>query len=116
MEQLLVLGILAIPLTVVPAGALLWRFPPRMNGTYGYRSKRSMSSPEMWAEAQKHSGKSMALMGALGGALGALVYSGLGSNEWSLLAGIGVQAAALILVLPLTERRLAMLEGRAWLR
>lgn len=47
-------------------GLILLKFPPkRINGLYGYRTTRSMSSQKNWDFAQKYSAKLMAKSGTL---------------------------------------------------
>jgi len=47
-------------------GLILLKFPPkRINGLYGYRTTRSMSSQKNWDFAQKYAGKLMAKLGTL---------------------------------------------------
>lgn len=46
------------------AGAILWIFPPKkINGLYGYRTAKSMSSEESWKFAQTYSAKLMTIGG-----------------------------------------------------
>ncbi len=44
--------LLIIPLTMMGFGALLKKFPPPVNGVFGYRTKRSLRDPESWILAQ----------------------------------------------------------------
>ncbi len=63
MEEVITFTWLNLGLNAIP-GALLWviqavvrRYPPgaEPNATYGYRTKRSMASPEAWAYANRRS-------------------------------------------------------------
>ena len=48
---------LLIPLLMVGLGKLLAKRPPkRINGIYGYRTKRSMKTQETWEFAHRHFG------------------------------------------------------------
>ena len=46
-------ALLIIPLTMIGFGELLRKFPPPVNGVFGYRTKRSMRDPESWVLAQR---------------------------------------------------------------
>ncbi len=49
---------LLIPLVTVLFGWLLWKHPPaEINGVYGYRTARSMRSPDTWMFAQTFCGR-----------------------------------------------------------
>jgi uncharacterized membrane protein len=50
----------------VLTGFILFKFPPKkINGLYGYRTTRSMSTQQNWDFAQKYAGKLMAKSGAI---------------------------------------------------
>ena len=49
---------LLIPLAMVAGGWMMLNHPPKkVNGCYGYRTPRSMKSPESWNFANKYCGK-----------------------------------------------------------
>ena len=51
----------------VLAGFLMMKFPPKkINPIYGYRTGRSMKSPEAWKYAQRISARRMMLCGFMG--------------------------------------------------
>ncbi|VEJ35943.1 Predicted integral membrane protein [Aedoeadaptatus ivorii] len=58
MVFLVAMGVLLVPIIMIVFGWLLYaRGPKEINPTYGYRTKRSMKSPEAWQFAQKFFGK-----------------------------------------------------------
>ncbi len=58
----LILGAAALPLTSVIMGSILWKNPPGINTMFGFRTKLSMSSEEIWHYAQTLSGKLMIIV------------------------------------------------------
>ncbi len=54
-----VLGGAAVPLVSLICGLILWKAPPARNAFFGYRSKISMQSEQMWYFAQTIAGKRM---------------------------------------------------------
>ncbi|MBR5280932.1 MAG: SdpI family protein [Clostridia bacterium] len=49
---------LAIPVTLLIAGIVMWKHPPKqINGIVGYRSARSMQNMDTWKFAQAYCGK-----------------------------------------------------------
>ncbi|MFA7325984.1 MAG: SdpI family protein [Candidatus Kapaibacterium sp.] len=58
-NPLLLIPILTGPVVIIIILITL-KFPPKkINSLYGYRTKRSMASPEAWEFAQPYSGKMM---------------------------------------------------------
>jgi uncharacterized membrane protein len=56
-----------ISLVFVAGGMIMARFPPKkINPLYGYRTRRSMQSPEAWKYAQRVSSRKMVLCGLVG--------------------------------------------------
>lgn len=100
-----------IPVTVVPLGLVMWRYPPRINGLYGYRTRRSMSSPAMWNKAQPYAGRMLVLAGLSGLALASLVYYLMGEGPAAILVAVSAQTLALLGVIPLTENHLSRHAG-----
>lgn len=101
-----------LPLIMISIG-LLWRKtgPNKINGIYGYRTARSMSSKESWNFAHKYSGRIYLLLGILL-LIPTLI---LGAYYWSAdsdTAGIlsvivmTVHLIFFILVIPITESAL----------
>ncbi len=107
MSTLYIITVIIIPVTLIPLGLVLWRHPPRINGLYGYRTRRSMRSTEMWREAQPYAGRMLALAGMTGLALAALVHLSMGSGAAAILVAISLQTLALLGIVPLTERHLS---------
>ena len=57
---------LLIPLVMVIFGAIFTRRPPKnINGFYGYRTRRSMESPEAWRYAHQVFGQTWMRWGAI---------------------------------------------------
>lgn len=54
-----VLGGASVPLVSLICGIILWKAPPARNAFFGYRSKISMQSEQMWYFAQTIAGKRM---------------------------------------------------------
>ncbi len=49
---------LLIPISMILMGAWLYKHPPKkINGLYGYRTKRSMKNQDTWIYAQRFSGR-----------------------------------------------------------
>jgi uncharacterized membrane protein len=56
-----------LSLVFVLAGLIMQRYPPqKINPVYGYRTRRSMQSPEAWKYAQRISSRRMVLSGLAG--------------------------------------------------
>ncbi len=59
--------LLILSLVFITAGLIMAKYPPKkINPIYGYRTRRSMQSPETWKFAQRVSSRKMVLCG-LGG-------------------------------------------------
>lgn len=92
-----------------------WMFraapPEKINDWYGYRTKRSKSSPEAWDYAHRYAGKVWQRWGLWTLALsigGMLLLLGKGDTAIS-LGGLGLMLAQLVpmlAVIPITEREL----------
>jgi uncharacterized membrane protein len=91
---------------------LVRRFPPlRMNQWYGYRTRRSLSSPEAWKEANAFAGRLLLW--------GALLVLNTGITCWLLVTTpdtalliVSVITALVLIAVPLaTEQRLRALFG-----
>ena len=62
-------------LVFILCGAILYKFPPKsINSMIGYRTPMSMKNKDTWDEAQRHSGKSMLVVGVITIFLWALSY------------------------------------------
>lgn len=49
---------LALPLIMMIAGWMMWKHcPKKINGIYGYRTKRSRMNPETWKFAHEYCGR-----------------------------------------------------------
>jgi hypothetical protein len=84
-------GALGVPLA-------LGHVPP--NGTYGFRTARTLSSPEIWYRANRIQGIDLSAAGVVIAALTVALYFAWRAAPASLLALIdtGIMAAALIAV------------------
>lgn len=92
-----------------------WMFrispPEKINDWYGYRTKRSKSSPEAWDYAHRYAGKIWQRWGLVTLVLsigGMLLLLGKGDTPVS-LGGLGlmvIQLIPMIAVIPITEKEL----------
>ena len=58
---------LILSLVFLVGGLLMAKYPPKkINPLYGYRTRRSMQSPEAWKYAQRISSRRMVMCGLLG--------------------------------------------------
>jgi len=58
---------LILSLVFVLAGLVMAKYPPKkINPLYGYRTRRSMQSPEAWRYAQRISSRKMVVCGLVG--------------------------------------------------
>ena len=102
----------AVPIASVIYGLILWKATPPQNSPFGYRTKRSMQSAEMWSFAQKTAGRLLvtvyALFFPLSLALGIIAANNFGSDGkfWTLLPLVAVQTFIMALINLQTERRL----------
>ena len=48
---------IAVPLAALITGIILWLKPPERNAFFGFRTKLSMSSDELWYAAQRYCGR-----------------------------------------------------------
>ncbi len=79
----LILGAAALPLTSVIMGLILWKNPPGINTMFGFRTKLSMSSEELWHYAQTLSGKLTVIVFAPMTVISAAVSAFAVSNEFN---------------------------------
>lgn len=109
--------LLLLPLTMVICGAWFLKSPPDMDSGIGYRTSRSMSSPQAWVVAHRICGKFWLIFGIitligtlLGG--GYAIFSLADTDDAIynvILIAEGVQLFFLLLALPVTEGRLKKL-------
>jgi uncharacterized membrane protein len=86
---------LILSVVFVMAGLIMAKYPPKkINPIYGYRTRRSMQSPEAWKYAQRVSSRRFVLCG-LGGILVFII-------TWSMDFSKGVQALLMIATLLFT--------------
>ncbi len=103
---------LLIPLAMAAGGWLMLRRPPKKpNGLYGYRTPRSMKSPEAWAFAQAYCGKLWFKAGLVMLPISAAVHlpflnSGLGTFGYVSCALVAVQGIIMVGSLFPVERAL----------
>ncbi|GEM_PF-4406467 len=109
MPLLYLITVLVIPVVLIPLGLVMWRHPPRINSVFGYRTRRSMSSPAMWREAQPFAGRMLMTAGLVGLASAFLVYLPMGHGPAAILVAISVQTLLLLSMVPMTERHLSRL-------
>ena len=109
---MMALSDLLIPVAMLVFGGIFRVAPPKdINVWYGYRTRRSMATPEAWDFAHRYAGKIWLHLGiwtlALTAAALALLF---GRDEDTVSwAGLGVmmaQIVPMIMVIPLTERAL----------
>lgn len=109
---LYVSGSIAVPIASVIYGFILWKATPPPNSPFGYRTKRSTQSAEMWSFAQKTSGRLLvtvyAMFFPLSLAAGIIAANNLGSDGkfWTLILLVAVQTFIMALINLQTERRL----------
>ena len=103
---------LLIPGLMLLFGWMFWVSPPgEINDWYGYRTKRSKSSPEAWDYAHRYAGKIWQRSGIITLVLsigGMLLLLGKGDTPVS-LGGLGlmvIQLIPMIAVIPITEKEL----------
>ncbi len=89
---------------------LFWKFPPReINAMYGYRTRRSMSSNELWDYANQFCAKWMlviSLVTLLVQVASILVFS----SEVAIIVSAVVLLVLILSLIPITEIRLKKLE------
>ena len=86
--------------------------PKKINGIYGYRTKRSMSHPDLWTEGNRYSQRYLVL-GSMGLCVFQLLAYFLLPGETGYLASVFVMILMLIGLLIMTERHLKQVEKRA---
>ena len=111
-DILYISGGVAVPIASVIYGLILWKATPPSGARFGYRTKRSEQSAEMWSFAQKTAGRLMvavyALFFPLSLAAGIIAANNFGSDGkfWTLLLLVTVQTFIMALINLQTERRL----------
>jgi peptidoglycan/LPS O-acetylase OafA/YrhL len=113
MKLLLSLVAILIPLSMVFFGWAVGKYPPSRNNAYGYRTKRSMRNDEAWDFAQQCFARLWRRQGLIqlsvtAVALVLLAYFASGTATYYYLyeALIGANAAAMLVVILCTERKL----------
>lgn len=105
-------GSAAVPIASVICGLILWKATPPPHSLFGYRSKRSAQSAEMWSFAQKTAGRLLvtvyALMAPLSLAASIIAAKTFGSDGkfWTLILLVAIQTFIMGLINLQTERRL----------
>lgn len=105
-------GSVIVPVVSVIFGLILWKAAPPINGSFGYRSKRSLKSALAWSFAQKTAGRLMVMIGApeiiVSLAAGIITDKLLNSDVkfWALMIIIALQTAVMVYVNLQVERRL----------
>ena len=111
-DFLYISGSVVVPIASVIYGLILWKATPPPNAPFGYRTKRSVQSAEMWSFAQKTAGRLLvavyALFFPLSLAAGIVAANNFGSDGkfWTLLLLVAVQTFIMALINLQTERRL----------
>ena len=87
-------------------------FPPKeINSVYGYRTKTSMQSQELWNEANRYSSNAMIVLAIVVILVQGITYKFLGPNK-SLIVAVIIMVAGLIATIPLTEFHLKRFEKK----
>ena len=111
-DILYISGSIAVPIASVICGLILWKATPPPGARFGYRTKRSEHSAEMWSYAQKTAGRLLvtvyALIFPLSLAAGIIAANNFGSNGkfWTLLLLVAIQTLIMALINLQVERRL----------
>ena len=108
---------LLIPLTMLILGLRWWRgrIPP-YGGSTGYRTRRSLASPEAWAFAHVYFGRLWAILGAamLPLSVAAMLPCRFGDTErigwWGVIVCL-VQSVVMLIPMIATERALRRMGG-----
>lgn len=114
-DILYISGSAAVPIASIICGLILWKATPQLGSIFGYRSKRSTQSAEMWSFAQKIAGRLLvtiyALLFPLSLAAGIIAAINFGSDGkfWTLLLLVVVQTFIMALINLQTEHRLKQL-------
>ena len=105
-------GSVAVPIASVICGFILWKATPPPNALFGYHSKRSTHSAEMWSFAQKTAGRLFvtiyALIAPVSFAVGFIAANNFDSDGkfWTLILLVAIQTFIMALINLQTERRL----------
>lgn len=108
MNVFLFIASILVPFVQSLIGLRMWRNPPKkVNWVYGYRTSRSMKSPEAWDYANRRCGELWVRMGLVIGVVSALVAT----LFWHRLETVslwlcGFQLLFLFLTIPTVERDL----------
>ena len=111
-DILYISGSAAVPIASVICGLILWKATPPPGARFGYRTKRSTQSAEMWSFAQKTAGRLLvklyALIAPLSLAAGIIAANNFGSDGkfWTLLLLVAIQTFIMALINLQTERKL----------
>ena len=111
-DILYISGSVAVPIASVIYGLILWKATLPPGARFGYRTKRSVQSAEMWSFAQKTAGRLLvtvyALIAPLSLAAGTIAANNFGSDGkfWTLLLLVAIQTFIMVLINLQTERRL----------
>ena len=101
-----------VPIIMIIAGFWLYKFPPKdINTLFGYRTVRSMQSPETWLFAQKYSGKVWMISGFIVLTITALIHIplyGVNDNVIGTLGAIIVLIQIIILLFTLYPVEIAL--------
>ena len=105
-------GSVAVPIASAIYGLILWKATPPLSARFGYRTKRSTQSTEMWNFAQKTAGRFLvtvyALFFPLSLAAGIIAANNFGSDGkfWTLILLVAMQTFIMLLINLQVERRL----------
>ena len=111
-DILYISGSVAVPIASVIYGLILWKATPPPSARFGYRTKRSEQSAEMWNFAQKTAGRLLvtvyALFFPLSLAAGIIAANNFGSDGkfWTLILLVAVQTFIMALINLQVGRRL----------
>ncbi len=98
---------LIVSLVFLASGLLMVKFPPaKINPIYGYRTRRSMQSPEAWRYAQRVASRKMVLVGAVGLMLFSIGCIGGATNDVAVFVLVATVLGALVYVVYSVESSL----------
>lgn len=103
---------LLIPLTMLIFGILFIKRPPlKIGGVYGYRTRRSTSSPAAWAWAHRYFGRLWTILGAVLLPITAalmLMLLGADDDRVAVIGGIICTAQSAVMLIPIIPTELML--------
>lgn len=106
----MIIGYLIVGVLLTVIALLTKRYPPKkINHIYGYRTRRSMKNQRNWDFANQYSADLMLYVGLMSLGIGIVAYYIL-SETAGLLTALLLPCVLLILIIPMTEKKLKELE------